>query len=265
MRPAQFRPQRMAPFDLSSLMKALGRQPEPSQPGASPSAAPAQLRRLNNRAVKDYLLQRGIQPAVAHSLAFNELAYWLEDELDEVFKSLDASPAELQRGILSFTVPAGASSEGNDKIDTFVKPTIEDIEKSVEAKGALCVNESGAFCVNPPGGYTALSHVWSQGIGADNENRGLRKGLLDQVFEKLRPLDIAWIWTDSLAIPGGRLKLSAREEQLKADLINCMPDVYQNAKNVVIFDALNLRLNSVDPLKVAVTTCMGGECRAPMP
>lgn len=250
----------MAPFNLSSLMKALGRQTEPPQP--STSAIPAQPRRLNNRAVKDYLLRRGIPPAVAHSLAFNELAYWLENELDEVFDSLNASPAELQRGLLSFTVPAEAS-ELDDDVDTFVKPTIKDIEESVEVGGALCVNESGAFCVDPPGGYTALSHVWSQGIGADNENRGLRKCLLDQVFEKLRPLNITWIWTDSLAIPGGRLKLSAHEEQLKAGLINCMPEVYQNAKNVVIFDALNLRLNSVDPLKVAVTTCMGGKYPRP--
>lgn len=244
----------MSLFNSSSLLRALGRQQDPAQ---KPNII-QEPRRPNNRVVEDFLLRKGITPAVAHSLAFNELAYWGEDELDDVFRSLNASPVEIQGGLLSFTVPSATLDE--EQVGTFVKPTIDDIKRSVDAGGALCVNKSGDFCVSPPSGYSALSHVWSQGIGADDNNRGLRRCLLDQVFEKLRPLGVEWIWTDTLAIPGGRRKLSALEEQLKGSLINSMPRVYQNAKNVVIFDALNLRLHSVDALKVAVTTCMGGRC-----
>lgn len=244
----------MSFLNLSSLMRPLGRQRDPSQSLDTFRG----LRQPKNRLVEGYLLQKGISPTVAHSLAYNELAYWREDELDDVFRSLDTSPAEIQGGLLSFTVPPGALEE--DEAGMFVKPSIDIIKKSVDEGGALCVNKSGEFCVNPPNGYAALSHVWSQGIGADDSNRGLQKCLLDQVFEKLRPLDLEWIWTDTLAIPGGRRKLSTLEEKLKGSLINSMPMVYQNARKVVIFDALVLRLDSVDPLKAAVTICMGGRC-----
>lgn len=244
----------MSLFDLSSLMKALGRQS-----GRVQTLQQCQEpRRPNNRAVKQYLLQKGISAPIAESLSFNELAYWREDALDDVFCALAVSSSEIQAGLLSFTVPAGhlGAKQGTE---VFVKPSIDDIKKSVDIGGALCVDRSGAFCVNPSGGYAALSHVWSQGLGADDENRGLRKHLLDQVFDKLRPLNVDWIWTDSLAIPGGRRTLSAFELELKGSLINNMPAIYQNAKRVVILDALTLRLDSLDPVKVAVATSMGGK------
>lgn len=244
----------MSLLDLSSLMKAIGRQPVPTPaPTVQQSPKP---RHPNNRAVKEYLLQKGIAAPIANTLSFNELAYWREDELDDVFRALHVSTADIQGGLLSFTAPPEHWGGGTE---IFVKPSIEDIKESVDIGGALCVDQSGAFCVNPPGGYVALSHVWSQGLGADDENRGLRKHLLAQVFDRIRPLNLKWIWTDSLAIPGGRRRLSALEEELKGSLINNMPDIYRNAKKVVIFDALTLRLDSIDPVKVAVTTSMGGK------
>lgn len=207
-------------------------------------------REANNRFVKQYLLGRGLEEPVAHSLSMNELCYWTEAELDNVFNDLDVSLGEVRAGLLSFHAPYAHQ-------DVFVKPTIAEVVSSVDMNGALCVNKYGQFIVNPEEGYAALSHVWSQGLGSDLENRGLRKSLLDQVFAKLEPLGVDWIWTDSLAIPGGSRTLTAHEVALKSHLINVMADIYRNAKHVIIFDALCLRLKSDDPVKTAVTLCAG--------
>jgi len=42
-------------------------------------------------------------------------------------------------------------------------------------------------------------------------------------------------------------------------LINAMADIYRQAKYVVIFDALCLRLNSNDAVKVAAVNCLGSK------
>lgn len=187
----------------------------------------------------------------------NELCYWTEKELDDVFNDLNLPSNAVLNSLVSFQVQGNQS--GQASTGDFVKPTLEDIEKSAESLGALCVNRIGQFCVNPKEGFAALSHVWSQGLGADDDNRGLHKSLLQQVFDKVEPLGIRWIWTDSLAIPGGKRALNFIEEELKGKLINAMADIYRQANQVVIFDALCLRLNSIDPVKVAVVTCLGSK------
>jgi hypothetical protein len=82
---------------------------------------------------------------------------------------------------------------------------------------------------------------------------------LKQGFEKIEPLGIRWVWTDSLAIPGGKRALDLLEEELKGTLINAMADIYRQAKYVVIFNALCLRLQSTDPVKVAAVVSLGGK------
>ena len=185
----------------------------------------------------------------------NEFCYWTEKELDEIFHDLDLPTGTPLDNLVSFRVQASQVSSANAGV--FVKPTPEDIQRSVNYLGALCVNRDGHFSINPKEGFAALSHAWSQGLGADDDNRGLHKSLLDQVFDKVEQLGIRWIWTDSLAIPGGKRALSLLEEELKSALINAMADIYRQANHVVVLDALCLRLNSTDPVKVAAVTCLG--------
>jgi hypothetical protein len=235
----------MASYDLSALLNALqGYQPR-------------ETRKPNNRAIKQYLLNKGVPEKIAWVTSMNELCYWTEKELDDVFTDLDLPSDTALDSLISFKV----QSSHNWETDTanFVKPTLEDIEKAAGILGALCVNRNGHFCVNPPEGFAALSHVWSQGLGADDDNRGLHKSLLKQVFDMVEPLGVRWIWTDSLAIPGGKRALNFIEEELKGSLINAMANIYRQARIVVIFDALCLRLNSVDLVKVAVVTCLGSK------
>jgi len=108
-----------------------------------------------------------------------------------------------------------------------------------------------------------LSHVWSEGLGSDDHNRGLHLSLADQIFEKVASLGVRWIWTDSLAIPGGKRALTVVEE-LKANLINAMANIYRTANQVVIVDALCLRLESTDPVKAAAVLCCGRKAIKPL-
>jgi hypothetical protein len=235
----------MASYDLSALLNALqGYQPR-------------ETRKPNNRAIEQYLLNKGVPEHIARVTSMNELCYWTEKELDDVFNDLDLPSDTALNSLLSFKVQS--SHNLGTEAENFVKPTLEDIEKSAGNLGALCVNRNGQFCVNPPEGFAALSHVWSQGLGADDDNRGLHRSLLQQIFDMVEPLGVRWIWTDSLAIPGGKRALNFIEEELKGSLINAMANIYRQARTVVIFDALCLRLNSVDPVKVAIVTCLGSE------
>jgi hypothetical protein len=228
----------MASYDLTAIMDALQgyQRREDRQP--------------NNRFVKQYLLNKGFSESIARSNSMNELCYWTEKELDEVFGNLAVVQNEPLGQLISFTARQAAG---------FVKPTLKDIQDSVTKMGALCVNRSGGFCVNPKEGFVALSHVWSQGLGADDDNRGLDRDLLHQVFDKVEPLGIKWVWTDSLAIPGGKRALDFVEEELKGALINAMANIYREARMVLVFDALCLRLNSTDPVHVAIMLSLGSK------
>lgn len=231
----------MSSFDISSILSALGAYQQ------------REARPPNNRAVKQCLLNKRFSEHVAWSNAFNELCYWTEKELDEIFNNLHHLPENVPLDkLVSFVARA-------DPAPVFIKPSLESIEQSASKLGALCVNRQGEFSINPAEGFAALSHVWSQGLGADDDNRGLDASLLQQVFDKVEPLGVQWIWTDSLAIPGGKRALNLIEEELKGALINAMADIYRQAKFVVVLDALCLRLNSTDPVQVAAVISLGGE------
>ncbi|KAF2626060.1 hypothetical protein BU25DRAFT_344668, partial [Macroventuria anomochaeta] len=214
-----------------------------------------EVRQPNNRAVKQYLLNKGVPDPVARSNSMNELCYWSEKELDEVFSNLDVPHGAPLDKLISFQVRQHQG--GNISTATFVKPTVQDIQESVARMGALCVDRTGRFCTNPKEGFVALSHVWSQGLGADDDNRGLHRDLLQQVFDRVEPLGIKWVWTDSLAIPGGKRALNLLEEELKGALINAMANIYREARMVLVFDALCIRLNSTDPVQVAIMLSLG--------
>lgn len=236
----------MASFDVSAIMNALQ------------GYSRRETRQPNNRAVKQYLLNKGVPERIAWSTSFNELCYWTQKELDEVFNELHLPDDTPLHSIISFQIQT-PSSHPNTTTD-FVKPSIQHIEESAGKLGALCVDRHGQFCTNPKEGFVALSHVWSQGLGADDDNRGLHNSLLTQVFDRIEPLNLRWMWTDSLAIPGGKRTLNLLEEELKGTLINAMANIYKQAKYVVILDALCLRLDSVDPVKVAAVASLGGKC-----
>jgi hypothetical protein len=216
-------------------------------------------RKPNTAVIRQYLLAKGIPEFIAKPAAMNELCHWFEDEVDQIFSRLHATVDDISHPQLkSFEVRLSTAelALGLGPTD-FVKPSWDLIVESAAVLGALCVNRDGEFRVNPPGGFAALSHVWSQGLGGDAQGRGLHRSLIQQVFDKIGPLGVEWVWTDSLAIPGGGEKLTVAEEEMKARLINAMADIYRNANQVVIFDALVLRLGSVDPVETAVTLCLG--------
>ena len=77
------------------------------------------------------------------------------------------------------------------------------------------------------------------------------------MFDKVEPLGIKWVWTDSLAIPGGKRALNFLEEELKGKLINAMANIYREARMVLVFDALCLQLKSTDPVQVAIMLSLG--------
>ena len=235
----------MASLDLTTILNALQAYQR------------REARQPNNRAVKQYLLNKGVSESVAWSNSFNELCYWTEKELDDLFHDLQLPGNVPLDKLISFLPrPQGRA----DPAPVFIKPSLESIQQSASQLGALCVNRQGDFSINPKEGFAALSHVWSQGLGADHDNRGLDASLLHQVFDRVEPLGVQWIWTDSLAIPGGKRALNLVEEELKGQLINAMADIYRQADFVVVLDALCLRLNSTDPVKVAAVMSLGGEC-----
>ncbi|KAM7192078.1 Ankyrin repeat-containing domain protein [Naviculisporaceae sp. PSN 640] len=237
----------MADIDLSAILAALAsieRQP-------------------NNRSIKAYLLAKGIPDFVAHPVSMNELCYWTEEEVDLIFDRLHVSQSELRdwNELKSFTIQLSQAEirAGNGPTD-FVKPSGDEVERSARVGGALCVNRRGEFCINPAGGYAALSHVWSQGLAGDPQGRGLHRSLVTQVFDKLAASgmgNVKWIWTDPLAIPGAGEELTVVQEEIKAELINAMAAIYRNAKEVIVLDALLLRLASIDVVDVAVCLTMG--------
>jgi len=218
-------------------------------------------RERNNLAIKRHLMGKGFPEPLSRVTALNELCYWTEQEVDDVFGRLLATPDEIKDPELkSFALNLSAAEEAAGIGPTdYVKPSRAEVEHSAAVLGALCVNRKGEFRTNPPGGYAALSHVWAQGLGSDDQNRGLHRSLIEQVFDRVAPLGINWIWTDSVAIPGGGQELEFAEEELKAELINAMADIYRKARQVIVFDALALRLASTDAVDVAVILCFGSK------
>jgi hypothetical protein len=84
----------------------------------------------------------------------------------------------------------------------YVKPDTKLVLQSVETRKALCINEAGQFALLGTD-YVAMSQVWIEGVGASLDNRSLQRCLLSDIFYKIRPVIVQWIWLVSLTIPGG--------------------------------------------------------------
>lgn len=211
--------------------------------------------------VHHYLARKGVPDPIAEILSINEFLYWEEEEVSKLFNHVDPKIGNVRiPDLKSFRVQLSPeeAAAGVGPTD-FVKPSWEQIMQSASTLGALCVNSNGEFCINPPEGYAALSHVWAEGLGSNPKNRGLHRSLIKQVFDKMEPLNIGWLWIDGLAIPGSGHNLTEVEEGLKSRLINAMADIYRLARLVIVFDALLLQTQSEDPLVILSLLCCGRE------
>lgn len=109
----------MSSFDVSAVLNALqgytGRE----------------SRQPNNRVVKQYLLSKGVPERIAWSASFNELCYWTQTELDEVFDALNLPDDTPPHKLTSFRIETAASNL--DAATNFVKPSTQDIEESAQS------------------------------------------------------------------------------------------------------------------------------------
>jgi ankyrin repeat protein len=207
----------------------------------------------------------GVEESMAFSLADFELAHWTGEELSKVLtKVWDMRPNRPKSAMTP------RPQEALKMMSTLFKGAIglaapheyrvkapPELVKEAAVKGlALCVNAQGVFSLRSKD-YVAISHVWSEGIQGDAQNRGIAQYMLNRIFQRLAGIAAEYIWVDVFAIPTGHMHLSAAEEKQKIDIINSLGEIYQNAAAVVIFDALVMDLQSTDPLDVAVTLLCG--------
>ena len=202
-------------------------------------------------AVEDPLFQKicqryGLPTARGEYLARNELLGWSSNELSVSLDKINGLPT------ISDTVERPRFWQAQQ----WVKPSSTLVERAANEQLALCINASGDWQLLDKD-YVALSHVWDEGLYADARNRGLPRGVVEQLFSMMEPLNAKWLWLDSLAVPGGRRDLTLEEEIVKTKLINNMDKVYRNAEFVVILDALLLELQSRDPVDVGVAILFG--------
>ncbi|KAK4457273.1 hypothetical protein QBC42DRAFT_301300 [Cladorrhinum samala] len=190
---------------------------------------------LKHVQITDWLIAKGVVDPTAKSLSCNEFRYWRKEEVCSLFDHVDPEVGNVVRvpDLESFQIQLSPeeAAAGLGPTD-FVKPSLEQ-------------------------GYATLSHVWAQGLGSKPGSHGLHRSLIEQVFDKVEPLNVGWLWIDSLAIPGSGHSLTETEEGLKSRLINAMADIYRLARLVIIFDALLLRTRSQDPLVISPLLCCG--------
>ncbi|MCJ1386837.1 hypothetical protein MMC17_009965 [Xylographa soralifera] len=214
---------------------------------------PSLLRNVSQRQVQSTLLQYHVAPPIARGLAQLELRHWTPDQLESIFRKVPG----LTRNLRHFASGSGlALHESVQERDAWVRPPRSLVEQAAKGKLALCVNVRGGWSLRTRD-FVAISHVWEEGIQADNENRGLAKSLLDSIFVELGHVNTSWIWLDCFAIPGGNKALTAHEEIVKKDIINNLSSIYHNADAVIIFDAMTMRLQSHDLVDVAVVLLCG--------
>ena len=210
------------------------------------------LKDVSQRRVQDKLLQYHVAPPVARSLAQVELRHWIPDQLDSVFRKVRGLAPNLRH----FASDSRALQDGVQRRDAWVRPPPSLVEQAAREKLALCVNVSGEWSLRAEN-FVAISHVWEEGIQADDNNRGLAKSTLDSIFVELGHVNAAWIWLDCCAIPGGNRALTAHEQIVKKDIINSLSEIYRNADAVIILDAMIMRLQSRDLIDVAVVLLCG--------
>ncbi|KAG8525551.1 uncharacterized protein KY384_009195 [Bacidia gigantensis] len=187
-------------------------------------------------------LRYDIDPSRGSYLASTDLSEWSSDDLCRVLQKTHGPTATADI----------VSRPYFWQRQNWVRPPKDLIQRAAEEKMALCTNRSGEWDARADG-YFAISDVWAEGLYADPSNRGLPRAVIEQVFEMIKPLDVEWIWLDSLSVPGGRRYLSFEEELVREKLINNMGSIYRGAVAVVVFDRLTMSLASQDPINVGIT------------
>ncbi|MCJ1243058.1 hypothetical protein MMC30_000254 [Trapelia coarctata] len=209
------------------------------------------------RAIAETAERWGIPESTAVDIAKNELFYWSAEEFSSVLQKVRGMKADLKsvedkplhsalNSALTLTQP---------QKPYWIKAPKEMVEQSAKEDLALCVNAAGELSLRQDG-FAAISHVWVEGIQADPDN-GLPYHFVEQIFQKIGQIDVEWIWLDGIAIPAGHRKLSLNEELLKIGVINCLASIYRRADAVIVLDAMVMRLQSKDPIDVAVSIVCG--------
>ena len=131
--------------------------------------------------------------------------------------------------------------------------------QAADEKSGLCINTGQQWSIRRTG-YLALSHVWSEGLQQDKQRKAVHGNRIDLVFRTLSKgkIEVEYIWTDVLSIPGGGAPMdSIDDDLLKTRVINCMAEMYANAEVVVTFDALVWQLQTRNLLELAVVLVCG--------
>ena len=232
----------------------------------------------------ELLTRYGVEDDIATWESKNAFYHWELSELEAIFQRiqrpspsfsyLGSSPVELakwQKECENRATRRGYKS-GSDSIyfegwwssiwskrKEWLSPPRELMQQAAREKKALCVNKAMQWDLRS-GGYAALSHVWIEGLQREETKGGLSVEKLQRVFillEKAK-IDIEWIWTDVLVIPGGGgLTSSLEDEMLTTDIINTMELVYKRAEMVVIIDAMVLQLYAQSLEDIAVVLLLG--------
>jgi hypothetical protein len=184
-------------------------------------------------------------PPSARHLALNYFREWTHDEIVTALARLAVFDEPLQI----------VNRDRDASCVDWLLPTYELVRRSANDQLALCVNREGQFLLKETN-YVALSHVWSEGLYADSQGRGLPRYVIEEIFDRLAGHTIEWIWLDSLVIPNvdpTRPELST----IKTALINMMPEIYGEARWVIFLDALVMEVDSADSLDIAVAIFCG--------
>lgn len=226
----------------------------------------------NRYPIQEVLIRHGVEPAIAESISFNELRYWELVDIDRIFAKVKRNPKTFcpfmdpDRFLLAWRQP----QERHDNTRRMMPSLYASDSPWLSAPRSLVIqaaNEKAALCINADkqwsirrSDYVALSHVWSEGLQLDKQRQAVQGNKIDLVFKTLvkAKIDVEWIWTDVLSIPGGGGPTdNIDDDLLKTRIINGMPEIYANAEGVVVFDALVWQLQTRDALELAAVLVCG--------
>ena len=216
------------------------------------------LKAPSQRQIQETLLRYDILPSTARAVAMAELRYWPLDQLLSMLGKVSNPGPNLRTFDFSSTglISQLTARFGGMGSPYWMKAPLDLVEHSARDCLALCVNAAGEWSLRKDG-YVAISHVWVEGIQADSQNRGIPLHHIRRILERIDETKAQWVWLDGLAIPGASRALTLHEEELKADIINNLASIYKRADAVIVFDALVMRLQSTEPVDVAVALLCG--------
>ncbi|KAK6218861.1 monocarboxylate transporter [Colletotrichum tabaci] len=217
---------------------------------------------LSNSRIKEILMRHGMSPKTSQECALNELRGWSTSAVESVLSKIKR-PC-IGHCPLNYTSPDSDETSIGRRLGSWlpsawVRPPLGLVRQAVDERKALCVNRrfQWSLCGD---GYFAVSHVWGEGIRADPNGRGLARQHLTRVFDALASTGAEWIWLDVLAVPNADpegLNLSPEEKELQVKVINTLPQVYEGATAVIVFDALVLQMHGASSVDVAVGLVCG--------